>query len=185
MEKNKRHNIDIVVDRIIVKDGINSRLSDSLETALRLSGGYAVADLMGHGDNLIFSEHYACPLCGFTVSELEPRLFSFNSPIGACPECDGLGVKLEVDESLVVPDKNKTLNEGAIEPWNPISSKFYPSLLEQACAAFGVDMDTPFKKLPKKQRDLVLYGSNGKEFHFHFNSSFGGVLILMLHLKGL
>ncbi len=175
LEKNKRHNIDIVVDRIIVKDGINSRLSDSLETALRLSGGYAVADLMGHGDNLIFSEHYACPLCGFTVSELEPRLFSFNSPIGACPECDGLGVKLEVDESLVVPDKNKTLNEGAIEPWNPISSKFYPSLLEQACAAFGVDMDTPFKKLPKKQRDLVLYGSNGKEFHFHFNSSFGGV----------
>lgn len=175
LEKNKRHNIDIVVDRIIVKDGINSRLSDSLETALRLSGGYAVADLMGHGDNLIFSEHYACPLCGFTVSELEPRLFSFNSPIGACPECDGLGVKLEVDESLVVPDKNKTLNEGAIEPWNPISSKFYPSLLEQACAAFGVDMDTPFKRLSKKQRDLVLYGSNGKAFHFHFNSSFGGV----------
>ncbi|KOY76763.1 UvrABC system protein A [Apilactobacillus kunkeei] len=175
LDKNKYHDIEIVVDRIIVKDGIKSRLSDSLETALRLSDGYAVADLMGKGDNLIFSEHYACPLCGFTVSELEPRLFSFNSPIGACPSCDGLGMKLEVDESLVVPDKDKTLNEGAIEPWNPISSKFYPSLLEQACEAFGIDMDTPFKKLPKKQRDLILYGSNGKEFHFHFNSNFGGI----------
>lgn len=175
LEKNKRHNIDIVIDRIIVKDGIKSRLSDSLETALRLSGGYAVADLMGHGDNLIFSEHYACPLCGFTISELEPRLFSFNSPIGACPDCDGLGMKLEVDESLVIPDQNKTLNEGAIEPWNPISSKFYPSLLDQACHAFKIDMDTPFKKLPKKQRDIILKGSKGKEFHFHFDSNFGGV----------
>lgn len=175
LEKNKRHNIDIVIDRIIVKDGIKSRLSDSLETALRLSGGYVVADLMGHGDNLIFSEHYACPLCGFTISELEPRLFSFNSPIGACPDCDGLGMKLEVDESLVIPDQNKTLNEGAIEPWNPISSKFYPSLLDQACHAFKIDMDTPFKKLPKKQRDIILNGSKGKEFHFHFDSNFGGV----------
>ncbi|TPR22467.1 excinuclease ABC subunit UvrA [Apilactobacillus timberlakei] len=175
LEKNKLHNIDIVIDRIIVKDGIKSRLSDSLETALRLSGGYAVADLMGHGDNLIFSEHYACPLCGFTISELEPRLFSFNSPIGACPDCDGLGMKLEVDESLVIPDQNKTLNEGAIEPWNPISSKFYPSLLDQACHAFKIDMDTPFKKLPKKQRDIILNGSKGKEFHFHFDSNFGGV----------
>ncbi|TPR17948.1 excinuclease ABC subunit UvrA [Apilactobacillus timberlakei] len=175
LEKNKRHNIDIVIDRIIVKDGIKSRLSDSLETALRLSGGYAVADLMGHGDNLIFSEHYACSLCGFTISELEPRLFSFNSPIGACPDCDGLGMKLEVDESLVIPDQNKTINEGAIEPWNPISSKFYPSLLDQACHAFKIDMDTPFKKLPKKQRDIILNGSKGKEFHFHFDSNFGGV----------
>ncbi|WP_105957073.1 excinuclease ABC subunit UvrA [Apilactobacillus quenuiae] len=175
LDKNKRHNIDIVIDRIIVKDGIKSRLSDSLETALRLSGGYAVADLMGHGENLIFSEHYACPLCGFTISELEPRLFSFNSPIGACLDCDGLGMKLEVDDSLVIPDQNKTLNEGAIEPWNPISSKFYPSLLEQACHAFKINMDTPFKKLPKKQRDIVLNGSKGKEFHFHFDSNFGGV----------
>lgn len=185
LDKNKYHDIEIVVDRIIVKDGIKSRLSDSLETALRLSDGYAVADLMGNGDNLIFSEHYACPLCGFTVSELEPRLFSFNSPIGACPRCDGLGMKLEVDESLVVPDKDKTLNEGAIEPWNPISSKFYPSLLEQACEAFGIDMDTPFKKLPQKQRDLILYGSNGKEFHFHFNSNFGGIRDTDAPLKGL
>lgn len=135
LEKNKAHDINIVVDRIIVKDGINNRLSDSLEASLRLSGGYAVADFMGERDPMLFSEHYACPICGFTVGELEPRLFSFNSPIGACPDCDGLGMKLEVDEDLVVPDKDKTLNEGALAPWNPAGSKWYPNMLAQACEA--------------------------------------------------
>ncbi len=123
LDKNKRHIISIVIDRIVVKDGINSRLSDSLETALRLSEGYANIDFLGKRDPMLFSEHYACALCGFTIGKLEPRLFSFNSPQGACPACDGLGVKLEVDQDLVIPDPNKTLNEGVIEPWNPISSK--------------------------------------------------------------
>lgn len=108
LDKNKKHDINIVVDRIIVKDGINNRLSDSLEASLRLSGGYAIADFMGKRDPLLFSEHYACPVCGFTVGELEPRLFSFNSPLGACPDCDGLGMKLEVDPDLVVPDRENT-----------------------------------------------------------------------------
>lgn len=175
LDKNKRHIISIVIDRIVVKDGINSRLSDSLETALRLSEGYANIDFLGKRDPMLFSEHYACALCGFTIGKLEPRLFSFNSPQGACPACDGLGVKLEVDQDLVIPDPNKTLNEGVIEPWNPISSKYYPELLEQAAKAFKIDMDTPFKKLPKKQRDLILYGSKGKEFHFHYQNDFGGV----------
>lgn len=175
LDKNKRHNIDVVVDRIVVRNGINSRLSDSLETALRLSDGYAIADFLGKRDPMVFSEHYSCPICGFTVGKLEPRLFSFNAPYGACPECDGLGVKLEVDNDLVVPDPDKTLNEGAIEPWNPISSKYYPAMLEQACTAFGIDMDTPYRKLPKKQRDLLMNGSNGKTFHFHYKSDFGGV----------
>lgn len=175
LDKNKRHDISIVIDRIVVKDGINSRLSDSLETALRLSDGYANIDFLGKREPMLFSEHYACPVCGFTVGKLEPRLFSFNSPLGACPDCDGLGVKLEVDEDLVIPDKNKTLNEGVIEPWNPISSKYYPELLKQAATAFGIDMDVPFRKLPKKQRDLLLYGSKKKKFHFHYHSDFGGV----------
>ncbi|KRN12713.1 UvrABC system protein A [Fructilactobacillus fructivorans] len=175
LDKNKRHNIDVVVDRIVVRNGINSRLSDSLETALRLSDGYAIADFLGKRDPMVFSEHYSCPICGFAVGKLEPRLFSFNAPYGACPECDGLGVKLEVDNDLVVPDPNKTLNEGAIEPWDPISSKYYPAMLEQACAAFGIDMDTPYRKLSKKQRDLLMNGSNGKTFHFHYKSDFGGV----------
>ncbi|KRL21196.1 excinuclease ABC, A subunit [Lentilactobacillus kisonensis DSM 19906 = JCM 15041] len=175
LDKNKKHDINIVVDRIIVKDGINNRLSDSLEASLRLSGGYAVADFMGARDAMLFSEHYACPVCGFTVGELEPRLFSFNSPIGACPDCDGLGMKLEVDEDLVVPDKSKTLNEGALAPWNPAGSKWYPNMLAQACEAQGIDMDTPFKKLPKKDRNFVLYGSKTKSFHFVLQSDFGGI----------
>lgn len=174
LNKNQRHSIAIVIDRIVVKKGIRSRLFDSFEAALRLSGGYAIGDVID-GDPLIFSEHYACPICGFTVGELEPRLFSFNAPFGACPDCDGLGVKLEVDLDLVVPDKDKTLREGALAPWNPISSQYYPALLEQACQAFGVDMDTPFKNLNKAAQKLVLYGSEGKTFHFHYENDFGGV----------
>ncbi len=175
LDQNKKHSINIIIDRIVVKDGINNRLSDSLEAALRLSGGYAVADFLGERDPLLFSEHYACPVCGFTVGELEPRLFSFNSPLGACPDCDGLGMKLEVDPDLVVPDKTKTLNEGALAPWSPSGSKWYPNMLAQACQVEGVDMDTPFNKLSKKQRDFVLYGSKTKSFHFELESDFGGV----------
>ena len=174
LNKNQSHDIAIVIDRVVVKSGIRSRLFDSFEAALRLSGGYAIADLID-GEPMIFSEHYACPVCGFTVGELEPRLFSFNAPFGACPDCDGLGVKLEVDLDLVVPDKTKTLREGALEPWNPISSQYYPALLEQACTAFNVDMDTPFEELSKNDQALVLYGSQGKEFHFHYENDFGGV----------
>ena len=115
LEKNKKHSIEIVVDRIIVSDKSRSRLFDSLEAALRLAEGYAIVDVIGQ-EEILFSEHYACPHCGFTIGELEPRLFSFNAPFGACPECDGLGMKLEVDIDLVVPDKAKTLNEGALVP---------------------------------------------------------------------
>ncbi|MEC5141169.1 excinuclease ABC subunit UvrA [Pediococcus pentosaceus] len=174
LDKNKVHTIDIVVDRVVVKDGIRSRLFDSFEAALRLSKGYATADVIG-GEPILFSEHYSCPVCGFTVGELEPRLFSFNAPFGACPECDGLGIKLEVDEDLVIPDPSKALREGAIAPWNPISSQYYPTLLEQAAKSFGIDMDTPFEDLPKADRQLVLYGSKGKKFHFHYENDFGGV----------
>ncbi|MBO3091385.1 excinuclease ABC subunit UvrA [Schleiferilactobacillus harbinensis] len=174
LDKNKKHDVDIVVDRIVVRDNVRSRLFDSLEAALRLSDGYANVDVIG-GEPLVFSEHYACPICGFTVGELEPRLFSFNAPFGACPDCDGLGMKLSVDPDLVVPDDTKTLREGAIAPWNPISSQYYPELLAQAAAAFHIDLDTPFKDLPKKDKDLVMNGSGGKEFHFHYENDFGGV----------
>lgn len=174
LNKNQKHTVNVVVDRIIVKDGVRSRLFDSFESALRLSDGYAIADVIG-GKPIPFSEQYACPICGFTVGELEPRLFSFNAPIGACPECQGLGLKLEVDLDLVIPDKNKTLRQGALAPWNPISSQYYPSLLEQFCQSAEIDMDTPFKKLPKKQRDQVLYGNGDQTFHFHYENDFGGV----------
>lgn len=174
LDKNTKHDINIVVDRIVVKDGVRSRLFDSFEAALRLSEGYATADIIG-GEQLLFSEHYACPICGFTVGALEPRLFSFNAPFGACPDCDGLGVKLEVDMDLVIPDTSKTLREGAIAPWNPISSQYYPQMLEQACKSFKIDMDRPFSKLTPRQKDIILNGSQGKNFHFHYENDFGGV----------
>ena len=174
LNKNQEHTINVVIDRIIVKDGVRSRLFDSFEAALRLSDGYAIADVIG-GEPIPFSEKYACPICGFTVGELEPRLFSFNAPMGACPVCEGLGSKLEVDVDLVVPDRSKTLRDGAMAPWNPISSQYYPQLLEQFCQSVGIDMDTPFNKLPKKQQQLVLYGNGDQTFHFHYENDFGGV----------
>ncbi|WP_218661455.1 excinuclease ABC subunit UvrA [Streptococcus dysgalactiae] len=173
LSKSKMHNIEVVIDRLVNKDGIRSRLFDSIEAALRLGDGYVVIDTMD-GSELLFSEHYSCPVCGFTVPELEPRLFSFNAPFGSCPTCDGLGIKLEVDLDLVAPDPSKTLREGALAPWNPISSNYYPTMLEQAMASFGVDMDTPFEALTEEERDLVLYGSGDREFHFHYVNDFGG-----------
>ncbi|HFH7040217.1 TPA: excinuclease ABC subunit UvrA [Streptococcus agalactiae] len=183
LSKSKMHNIDIVVDRLINKEGIRSRLFDSVEAALRLSDGYVVIDTMD-GNELLFSEHYSCPECGFTVPELEPRLFSFNAPFGSCPTCDGLGIKLEVDIDLVIPDKSKTLREGALVPWNPISSNYYPTMLEQAMTQFGVDMDTPFEKLSKAEKDLALYGSGEREFHFHYINDFGGKRNIDLPFEG-
>ncbi|EGR88870.1 excinuclease ABC subunit UvrA [Streptococcus dysgalactiae] len=173
LSKSKMHNIEVVIDRLVNKDGIRSRLFDSIEAALRLGDGYVVIDTMD-GSELLFSEHYSCPVCGFTVPELEPRLFSFNAPFGSCPTCDGLGIKLEVDLDLVVPDPSKSLREGALAPWNPISSNYYPTMLEQAMASFRVDMDTPFEALTEEERDLVLYGSGDREFHFHYVNDFGG-----------
>ena len=183
LEKNKKHDIAIVIDRIIIKEGIRSRLFDSFEAALRLADGYAVVDVIGQ-EEMLFSEHYACPYCGFTVGELEPRLFSFNAPFGACQECDGLGIKLAVDEDLVIPDRSLTLREGALVPWNPISSQYYPQMLEQFCLSFGIDMDTPFEKLSKEEQQLILHGSNGKTFHFHYENDFGGVRDVEVPFEG-
>ena len=172
LDKNKKHSISVVVDRIIVKDGIRSRLFDSVEAALKLTDGYVAVDVIGD-QVLQFSEKLACPYCGFSIKELEPRLFSFNAPFGACPECDGLGEKIEVDPDLVVPDKSKTLEEGAIAPWAPDSSKYYYSLLSQFCKAKKIKMDKPFSKLTAKQQETLLYGAGTKQFHFHFENDFG------------
>ncbi|HFC9340429.1 TPA: excinuclease ABC subunit UvrA [Enterococcus hirae] len=173
LEKNKKHDIAIVIDRVIIKEGIRSRLFDSIEAALRLAEGYVLIDVIGE-EEMLFSEHYACPYCGFTVGELEPRLFSFNAPFGACPDCDGLGVKLEVDQDLVIPDRTKTLSQGAIVPWNPISSQYYPQMLAQACESYEIDMETPFEELPLEHQEIVLNGTD-ELFHFHYENDFGGV----------
>jgi excinuclease ABC subunit A len=182
--KTKKHTLEIVVDRIVVKDGIRSRLFDSFEAALRLAQGFAVVDVIGEKE-ILFSEHYACPICGFTVGAMEPRLFSFNAPFGACPNCDGLGVKLEVDMDLVIPDRSKTLREGAIVAWNPISSNYYPQMLEQAMNEFNIDMNTPFDKLSQEEQELILYGAGDELFHFHYENDFGGIRDVDVPFEGI
>lgn len=184
LSKSKAHNIEVVVDRIVIKEGIRSRLFDSIEAALRIADGYVIIDTMDDKE-LLFSEYYACPVCGFTVPELEPRLFSFNAPFGSCSDCDGLGMKLEVDTDLIVPDASKTLREGALAPWNPISSNYYPQMLEQAMNHFGVDMDKPFEELTEEEKNLIFNGSDGQEFHFHYENEFGGVRDIDIPFEGL
>ncbi|HEM3467879.1 TPA: excinuclease ABC subunit UvrA [Streptococcus suis] len=184
LSKSRAHNIEVVVDRIVIKEGIRSRLFDSIEAALRIADGYVIIDTMDDKE-LLFSEYYACPVCGFTVPELEPRLFSFNAPFGSCSDCDGLGMKLEVDTDLIVPDASKTLREGALAPWNPISSNYYPQMLEQAMNHFGVDMDKPFEELTEEEKNLIFNGSDGKEFHFHYENEFGGVRDIDIPFEGL
>lgn len=184
LNKSKAHNIEVVVDRIVIKEGIRSRLFDSIEAALRIADGYVIIDTMDEKE-MLFSEYYACPVCGFTVPELEPRLFSFNAPFGSCSDCDGLGMKLEVDADLIVPDASKTLRDGALAPWNPISSNYYPQMLEQAMNHFGVDMDKPFEELTEEEKNLIFNGSDGKEFHFHYENEFGGVRDIDIPFEGL
>ena len=172
LDKNKKHSIEVVVDRIVVKEGIAARLADSLESALRLGSGRVFIDCFGE-EELLFSENHSCPHCGFSIGELEPRMFSFNSPFGACPDCDGLGSKLEVDIDLVIPNWDLTLTENAIAPWESISSQYYPQLLKSACNHFGVDMNVPVKDIPDHLLDIILYGSKGQKIFFHYENDFG------------
>ncbi|GAA0446538.1 excinuclease ABC subunit UvrA [Lentibacillus halophilus] len=183
LEKNKSHSIEVVVDRIIVKEGIAGRLSDSIETALGLGDGKMMVDIVD-GDELMFSENHACPICGFSIGELEPRLFSFNSPYGACPTCDGLGTNLEADLELVIPDHDKTLNDHAIAAWEPISSQYYPQLLKSVCDHYGIDMTIPVKNIPKHQMDKILYGSGHEKIHFYYVNDFGNVRDNDIYFEG-
>ncbi|WP_226671492.1 excinuclease ABC subunit UvrA [Metabacillus litoralis] len=183
LEKNKKHSIEVVIDRIVVKEGVASRLADSLEAALRLGEGKVMIDVMGE-EELLFSEHHACPQCGFSIGELEPRMFSFNSPFGACPGCDGLGSKLEVDLDLVLPNKDLTLKQHAIAPWEPTSSQYYPQMLEAVCNHYGIDMDIPVKDLPKHMMDKILFGSDGEEIYFRYENDFGQIRENYIQFEG-
>ncbi|MCP3028140.1 excinuclease ABC subunit UvrA [Halobacillus sp. A5] len=174
LEKNKKHSIEVVVDRIVVKEGVKGRLSDSLETALKLGGGHVLIDVID-GEELMFSEHHACPICGFSIGELEPRMFSFNSPYGACNRCDGLGTQLEVDLDLVIPEWSKSLKEHAIASWEPTSSQYYPQLLQSVADHYNIDMNTPVNDLPKDQMDHILYGSGDEKVQFRYENDFGKV----------
>ncbi|MFY3791528.1 excinuclease ABC subunit UvrA [Ureibacillus sp. MALMAid1270] len=174
LDKNKKHDIEVVIDRIVMKDGIDSRLYDSIETACNLAEGRVLVDVMEQ-EELLFSQHHACPMCGFSIGELEPRMFSFNSPFGACPSCDGLGFKQEVDLDLVIPDWGKTLEEHAIAPWEPTSSQYYPQLLKSVCDHYKIPMNVPVSELPKEQMDKILYGSDGELIYFYYESDYGSV----------
>ncbi|MFF2755298.1 excinuclease ABC subunit UvrA [Psychrobacillus sp. NPDC058041] len=183
LDKNKKHNIEVVIDRIVMKEGVAPRLSDSLESALRIADGKVLIDVMEH-EEILFSEHHACPICGFSIGELEPRMFSFNSPFGACTECDGLGTKLEVDPELVVPDKSLTLEEGAIIAWQPTSSQYYPKLLEAVCKHYKIKMNVPVEKLPIDQWNKIMYGSGEDKIHFRYENEFGQVRDNKIQFEG-
>src|SRR5690606_30398364 len=157
LDKNKKHTIEVVVDRVVVKEGNETRLSDSLEAALRIADGRVLVDVIDH-EELLFSEHHACPICGFSIGELEPRMFSFNSPFGACPTCDGLGSKAKADIDLVIHNWDLTLLENAIAPWESVSSNYYPQLLASVCKHYNIPMDVPVKEIPKEKMDKILYG---------------------------
>ncbi len=182
IEKNKKHDIEVVVDRIVVGPDQRTRLVDSIETATRMGGGTVVfvpVDGLGgsgggspSGEELVMNQAYACPYDGTSVSEPEPRNFSFNTPYGACPTCTGLGSRLEIDPDLVMPDGDLTLGEGAIQPWAK-SSFFYPELLESVCAHIGIDMDKPVRKLTQKERDLLLNGTGSRKIKFTYSNQYG------------
>ncbi len=173
LEKNKKHNIEVVVDRIILKEGIESRLADSLETALKLSDGLVLIDVMEH-EELILSSNFACIDCGISVGEINPRMFSFNNPYGACPACDGLGSKMELDLSLVIPDETLSINGGALAPWSKGGiSNYYAMLLGALSERYGVSLDTPWNEMPEEHRQMILNGTGDERYHFNYINLFG------------
>lgn len=166
IDKNKKHNIEIVVDRLVVKDGIEQRLSESIETVSALTGGIILVDIV-NGDEIVFSQNFACPDCGINIEEIEPPMFSFNNPSGACPDCMGLGVKMIIDEDIIVPNKNLSLKQGAINAmgWGNIASpeSSSHSLITALMNIYDFDMDTPYKDLPQEAKDAIMYGTHGRE----------------------
>lgn len=176
LDKKFKHDIDIVVDRIVTKNGLEPRYADSIQTALGLADGIAVAEWANAEEGkeprrITFSEKFACPVSGFTISEIEPRLFSFNNPFGACPVCDGLGVKLAFDADLAVPDRDKTLHKGAVAPWSRGPSPLYTQTLQALALHYGFSMDLPWRELPAKAQNVILQGSGGDKIKFVYDDN--------------
>lgn len=184
LEKNKKHNIEVVVDRIVVKADIQTRLADSLETALKLAEGRVIVDVMEQ-EELLFSQNLACPECGFSIEELAPRMFSFNSPFGACPECDGLGQKMVVDPEMLVPNPKLAIDEGAFEAWAGSTSNYYPQFLAAVCEHYGIPQDKPVSELAKEQMQKLLYGTGGEKVRFRYENDFGHKKEAMVAFEGI
>ncbi|HZD26969.1 MAG TPA: excinuclease ABC subunit UvrA, partial [Alphaproteobacteria bacterium] len=169
LNKKLKHDIDVVVDRLVVREGLQSRLADSLEIALELTDGLAVTENADDGSQTTFSARFACPVSGFTIPEIEPRLFSFNNPFGACPSCDGIGVQLYFDPSMVVPDEDKSLRDGAIAPWSRTTSPYYLQTLDSLARHYRFSMTVPWRDLPEKVRDTLLYGSGDEVVEMEYD----------------
>jgi excinuclease ABC subunit A len=171
LDKKRKHDIAVVVDRVIVKPGLETRLADSVETALGLSDGLLIAENAGDGAETVFSAKFACPVSGFTIEEIEPRLFSFNNPFGACPACDGLGVKLYFDPELVVPNPDRTLRDGAVAPWSSYGqpSPYYAQALASVATHYGSDVNTPWRDMPERAREAILHGSGDEILPLRFD----------------
>ncbi len=176
LEKNKADDIDVIIDRIVVKEDSRSRISEAVELATKLASGKVVVEILGENKKeIVFSENFACPYCEFSLPEIEPRLFSFNAPFGACPECKGLGIKLSIDENLVIPNKDLSINEGCIKTLSDDQEGIYYKKLECTCKHYKIDMDKPFKKLSKKHQDIILYGSPDI-IHFNYKTKGGNIM---------
>ena len=170
LNKKLKHDIEVVIDRLVIRDDLGNRLADSVETALKLSDGLLIAENADTGEQTLYSERFACPVSGFTIPEIEPRLFSFNSPHGACPACDGLGVRRSIDPDLVVPDPEKSIMDGAIIPWNGSFSTFYLQAMEAVAEQYGFQIDGPWAEMKKDDQDIILYGSGDTPIKITYNT---------------
>ncbi|MEW6081244.1 MAG: excinuclease ABC subunit UvrA [Bacillota bacterium] len=182
LEKNKKHTIEVVVDRLVVKAGVERRLADSLETALGLSGGLVLA--VTDQDEALFSQTMACPECGISLGDLEPRVFSFNSPYGACPECMGLGSKMELDPDLIIPDKSLSLEEGAVAPWSKGTYRYYPQLLKAVADHYGFSTKVPVGELDPRWIGVILHGSGRERVRFRYQNTYGRTRVRDIHFEG-
>ncbi|MFP4975317.1 excinuclease ABC subunit UvrA [Paenibacillus sp. CN-4] len=184
LEKNKKHTIEVVVDRIVIKEDVETRLTDSIETALKLSGGQLRVDIIGQ-EELLFSSNFACPECGFSMEELAPRMFSFNSPFGACPECDGLGVNMVVDPDLLIPDPEKSIEDGAFLAWTGSTSTYYPQFLKSVCEHFNIPRDVPVSSLSAEHMKKLLHGTGNEKIRFKYENDFGQRKEAMVAFEGI
>ena len=183
LDKKKKHTIEVVVDRIVIRPQVEQRLADSLETAVNLTGGIVTVDIIGQ-EEIIFSQNFACVDCGISFEEITPRMFSFNNPYGACPECSGLGFKTQVDPELVIPDPTKTLTEGAIAPWNKRTSTWYAGMLNSVTKQYHISQEVPFKDLSKEEQQLLLYGAGRQKIKFSYQNNSGQLRTFEAYYEG-
>ncbi|WP_261303517.1 excinuclease ABC subunit UvrA [Paenibacillus andongensis] len=184
LDKNKKHTIEVVVDRIVIKEDVQTRLADSLETALKLANGRVIVDVIDQ-EELLFSQNLACPECGFSVEELAPRMFSFNSPFGACPDCDGLGSQMIVDPDLLVPDAKLTIEEGAFEAWAGSTSNYYPQFLAAVCEHYSIPRNVPVSEISSDQMKVILYGTGGEKIRFRYENDMGASKEALVPFEGI